>query len=187
MNQNTSNLLIRIPSAIAVRWRRFKFHLLGVRLGHRCWLQNISIPRNPWDIQLGDHVSLDQGVVLLATGDRRPQPRILIGQGSYINRHTMIDAHEHIEIGDNCFIGPFCYITDGDHQHRRDQPVQSQPMTTAPVKIGRDVWIGAGAIILKGVTLGDGAIVAAGAVVTKDVAPFAKVAGVPAKPIGERQ
>ncbi len=186
MSQSSANLLLRLPTAIAIRWRRFKFSLLGVRLGRHCWLQNISIPRNPWDIQLGDHVSLDQGVVLLATGDRKPQPRILIGQGSYINRYTMIDAHERIEIGDNTFIGPFCYITDGDHQHRRDQPVQRQPMTTVPVKIDRDVWIGAGAIILKGVTLGQGAIVGAGAVVTQDVAPFAIVAGVPAKQIGER-
>jgi acetyltransferase-like isoleucine patch superfamily enzyme len=98
----------------------------------------------------------------------------------------MIDAHERIEFLGNCMVGPYCYFTDGDHGHQLGQNVGRQPMETAPVKIGKDVWIGAHVCVLKGVTIGDGAIIGAGAVVTRDVAPNAKVVGIPARQIGER-
>jgi acetyltransferase-like isoleucine patch superfamily enzyme len=84
-------------------------------------------------------------------------------------------------------IGPFCYITDHDHGHDAGRLVSEQPLVSAPVRIGNDVWIGAGAIILKGVTIGDGAIVGAGAVVTGDVPAGTKVIGVPARQIGQRE
>jgi len=144
----------------------------------------ISVPRNPWDIRLDDFVCIDQGTVLLTTGQRTTQPRIVIGSGSYFNRYTMIDAHERIEFGHHCMVGPFCYITDGDHQSAPGKPVTQQPMTAKPVKIGNDVWIGAHVCVLKGVSIGDGAVIGAGAVVTRDVAAHARVAGVPARVIG---
>ncbi|MGD1277757.1 MAG: acyltransferase [Tepidisphaeraceae bacterium] len=180
------NRLIRYPSAVMIRLRRLRLRLLGAHVGRRCWIQKILVPRNPWDIWLNDDVSLDHGVTLLTSGPRRREPRIVIGTHTYINRYTMLDAHDRIELGEHCFIGPFCYITDADHQHARGQFVSTQPMNTAPVKIGRDVWMGAGVIVLKGVTINDGAIIGAGAVVVRDVPSNAKVAGVPAHQIGER-
>jgi len=180
------NRLIRYPASAMIRLRRIRLRMLGVHIGSHCSIHRISVPRNPWDVWIGDAVGMDEGIVLLATGPRQEQPRIMIGPNTYFNRYTMIDAHERVEFKGNSMIGPFCYFTDGDHGHEKDALVSRQPMTKSPVTIGKDVWIGAHVCVLKGVTIGDGAIIGAGAVVTRDVPAHAKVAGVPARAIGER-
>ncbi|MBC8076121.1 MAG: hypothetical protein H7Y32_08620 [Chloroflexales bacterium] len=75
-------------------------------------------------------------------------------------------------------------IHDENHiPGRGPEPIAQRGFRCAPVVIGRNVWVGAKATILQGVTIGDGAVVAAGAVVTRDVAAYTLVAGVPARPI----
>lgn len=185
LRQNIVNRILRYPSSLASRFRIVCYRLLGARVTGRCWLRRISIPRNPWDVQIHS-AALDDGVVLLSTGEPTGSPRIVIGDSCYLNRNTMIDASELIQIGANCMIGPFCYITDHDHGTIAGQTVSSQALVSSPVVIGDDVWIGAGVIILKGVTIGRGAVVGAGAVVTKSIPPGAIVVGVPAKQIGIR-
>lgn len=180
------NFLMRCPNSIASRCRIVWWRCLGARIGRRCYLSRIELPRNPWDVVLGDGVALDRSVVLLATGERATQPRIKIGSDTYINRYTMIDASECITFGRGCMIGPHCFITDHDHGISPEHPIGSQPMTSVAVTIGDDVWIGAGVKILKGVEIGDKAVIGAGSVVTKTVPAGAIVAGVPAKAIGER-
>ena len=178
------NRFIRFPGAIASRLRIVRLRLLGVRFGRRCWIRRIHVPRNPWDIVISDGVALDDHVVLLTTGLRGNAPRLIIDSGTYVNRFTMFDASESIEVGRNCLVGPFCYITDHDHGIEMGTPMVQQPLVSSPVRIGDNVWIGAGAIILKGVTIGDGAVIGAGAVVTRSVASDARVAGVPARIFG---
>lgn len=176
------SLLLRALAGLASRGRNLWYRALGVRLEGYAWLRHISVPRNWSDIELGRGVALDDGVVLLSTGAPAPG-RIRIGGNTYINRYTIVDASERIEIGERCMIGPHCYITDHDHGHAPGTPVAEQALQGKRVRIGRNVWIGAGAIVLKGVTIGDGAVIAAGAVVTRDVAAGAKVGGVPARPL----
>lgn len=180
------NRLIRYPGAIAIRVRTARLRLLGAHIGRNCWLRRIHVPRNPWDIRIDDSVGLDDEVVLLTSGQRMNAPRLVIGSGTYVNRFTMFDASERIEIGRNCLIGPYCYITDHDHGSEQPGPIVEQPLVGRPVRIGNDVWVGAGAIILKGVTIENGAIIGAGAVVLRDVHSGEKVAGVPARTIGSR-
>ena len=180
------NFILRLPSAVIMRFRVGWLRLLGVHIGPRCWIQDVMLPRNPWDISLEGGVGLDRHVVLLTTGQRSTAPRIVLHRGCYVNRFTIFDASERIEVGAGTFIGPHCYITDHDHGMRKGTPVARQELTGAPVIIGADVWIGAGVIILKGVQIGEGAIIGAGAVVTKSVPPFAKMLGVPARQVGWR-
>jgi maltose O-acetyltransferase len=156
-------------------------------MGRGCWIQAVEIPRNPWDIALGDEVALDNYVILLTTGSRQAAPRIRIGSQTYINRFTMLDASESITIGERCMIGPNCYMTDHDHGTSATAGIASQPLRSAPTRIGNDVWIGAGAIVLKGVSVGDGAVIGAGAVVTHDIPAGAVAVGVPASVVGKRQ
>jgi acetyltransferase-like isoleucine patch superfamily enzyme len=151
-----------------------------VNIAGYAWIQSVSIPRNWSDIRIESGSALDDGVVLLCSGIPKKQ-KIMIGSGTYINRNTMIDAHESVEIGRDCMIGPQCYITDGDHGYDKGALIKNQPITSEPVKIEDNVWIGAGSVILKGVTIGSGAIVGAGSVVTKSVQPDTIHAGNPAR------
>jgi acetyltransferase-like isoleucine patch superfamily enzyme len=103
-----------------------------------------------------------------------------IGDRTYLNRRTEIVARREIVIGSDCAISWDVLITDSDeHWQEHVEMVQ-------PVRIGNHVWIGARAMVLRGVTIGDGAIVGAGAVVTRDVPPRTLVAGVPARVIREQ-
>jgi maltose O-acetyltransferase len=174
------NRFIRYPEAVASRLRIARLRLLGVRIGRKCWIRRIHVPRNPWDIVIADGVALDDYVVLLTTGSRGNAPRLVIDGGSYVNRFTMFDASESIEMGQDCLVGPFCYITDHDHGVDADRSIAEQPLVGSPVRIGSRVWIGAGAII------GNGAVIGAGAVVTRHVRSGEKVAGVPARTVGSR-
>lgn len=182
MRDDLINRLIRYPSAISIRLRIARLRLIGVHVGQRCWIRRIRLPRNPWDIFINDRVALDDDVVLLTTGSRKEERRLIIGAGTYVNRFTMFDASDRIGIGDNCLIGPSCYITDHDHA-AESSGIIADRLVSSPVTIGNNVWIGAGAIVLKGVHIGDRAVVGAGAVVTRNVEPGTRVAGVPARPI----
>jgi maltose O-acetyltransferase len=113
--------------------------------------------------------------------------RLTLGTDVFINRGTLITARAPISIGDGCLIGPYCVINSGDHGIADPAvPIGVQPHNTSPIVIGKDVWIGAHSTVLRGVTIGDGAVVAAGAVVRIDVPAGAVVAGVPARIVKRR-
>lgn len=111
-----------------------------------------------------------------------------IGDYTFIGRGTEIEVSQSVTIGKHCLIAPNVFITDHNHDTRRQGiPMFEQRCLSAPVTIGHNVWIGANSVILPGVTLGDGAVVGAGSVVTKDVPPNTIVGGVPAKFLRERE
>jgi len=112
---------------------------------------------------------------------------LFIGDNVAINNDVWINAVGGVYIGNNVLIGPKVIIHSANHIY--DDPnvlIRNQGHETKRVIIKDDVWICAGAIILPGVTIGQGAVVAAGAVVTKDVKPYSVVAGVPARTIKNR-
>lgn len=108
---------------------------------------------------------------------------LTIGKNSYMNE-SLIQCANSISIGDDCAIAPDVLIQDTDFHPILGDDGKLKPISK-PIKIGNKVWICAKAIILKGVSIGDGAIVAAGAVVTKDVPPYTCVAGNPARIVKE--
>jgi acetyltransferase-like isoleucine patch superfamily enzyme len=118
------------------------------------------------------------------------------GEGSlHIGAHTSIQAGcnlnpfvSSIYIGENCMLAPRCALMPYQHGYADlNQPMWKQPMTSrGDIVIEDDVWLGVNAVVTDGVTIGRGAIVGAGAVVTRDVPPFAIVGGIPARPIGSR-
>lgn len=110
-----------------------------------------------------------------------------IGENVSIHDFCYIDAIGGVKIGDNTRIAHNCSIITG--QHRYDVPEQTvvdSGYTKAKIVIGSDVWLGTGVVVLQGVTIGGGAVVGANSVVTKDVAPYSLVGGVPAKFIKSR-
>lgn len=122
----------------------------------------------------------------------RPEAIVLIGQNTYIGNSSIVCA-EKIEIGDDVLISWACTIVDhnshslnwdsrrNDVADRHGGKKDWSAVKISPVKICNKAWIGFGTIILKGVTIGEGAVVGAGSVVTKDVPPYTVVGGNPAK------
>ncbi len=105
---------------------------------------------------------------------------VRLGDRVEINNFSIVNGTGGVDIGNDTLIGPGVRIISYQHRIERSATIRSQPVEAKPIHIGRDVWLGANSIILAGVTLGDGAVVAAGAVVRKDVPAYAIVAGVPA-------
>ncbi|MBE9179522.1 acyltransferase [Oculatella sp. LEGE 06141] len=173
----------RLIQGISSRWRNFYYRLIGVKLNGYVWMQQIDIPQNFKNVEIEGACALDRGVVLLCSGEATSTPKIHIGAHTYINRNTFIDASFSITIGQHCGIGPGCYITDHDHGYVELLPPLSQPLISQPTHIGNQVWIGANVTILKGVTIGNDAVIGAGSVVTKDIPERAIAVGVPAKVI----
>jgi acetyltransferase-like isoleucine patch superfamily enzyme len=103
---------------------------------------------------------------------------IRVGRNVFVNQGCRFNDVGGIEVADDVMLGPnVSLITSG---HPLDPAQRRTGVTSAPIRIGRNVWIGASAVILQGVTIGDDAVVAAGAVVTRDVPTLTVVAGVPA-------
>jgi maltose O-acetyltransferase len=134
-------------------------------------------------VEMGEHAGVHLGCYIWFYGPgqiRRDGFRI--GSYSRINRNCTLDARGPLRIGSNVSISPEVMILTAFH--RIEDP--EFRVETRPVVIEDHVWIGSRATILSGVTLGRGSVVAAGAVVTRDVAPLEIVGGVPARPIGTR-
>jgi acetyltransferase-like isoleucine patch superfamily enzyme len=102
-----------------------------------------------------------------------------LGDGSFINTCSEIECHLYISIGNNCYISDHVNIQDSDIHAVIEN--EEKKVTTKPIIIGNNVWIGKKSMILKGVTIGTGSIIAAGSIVTRDVASNCMVAGNPAR------
>lgn len=134
-------------------------------------------------IRLADRVTVDRDAILRASGTiRRLGVGIAVGERSAIGASNFLHGGGGIVIGKDCLLGPGVTIISETHNFESPAvPIMTQGETPMPVEVGDDCWIGANASVLGGVTIGTGAIIGAGAVVTKDVPPGAIVAGVPAK------
>lgn len=114
---------------------------------------------------------------------------IFLGKNVHVQRHVYLWAGKNskINIGDHTIIGPGSFITSDNHGVKKGELIRDQEGIEKDIHIGSDVWLGAYSIVLPGVRIGDGAVVAAGSVVTKNVDPYSVVAGVPAKKISQRE
>lgn len=128
-------------------------------------------------IEIGKETEILHGVLILTYGGN-----IKIGNNCSINPYTILYGHGNLSIGNNVLIAAHCVIIPANHNFEDiSRTINTQGLTKKGIVIEDDVWIGAGCRILDGVHIGQGAVIAAGAVVTKNVSPFAVVGGVPAK------
>ena len=152
----------------------------GVELGRGCALRanTGSCP----GIAVGEHTSLKDGVVLNANAGH-----VAIGTRSWLGPYCVVYGNAGVDIGSHVMVAAHTMITSVGHEYARlDIPMSRQPLVLGPVRIEDDVWIGAHCTLLPGVTIGRGAIVAAGSVVTRDVPAAAIVGGAPARILGRR-
>lgn len=155
------------------RWKARRCTVVGPRLRVRGRL----LVSNGGEIHLGERVRIRASHVPVELG-AAVGGRLEIGAGTFINSGVSICAQEAVTIGRNCAIGNYTLIMDSDFHVVGEHA--SLP-SASPVTLGDNVWIGARTTILKGVHIGEGSVVGAGAVVTRDVAPFTVVGGVPAR------
>lgn len=148
---------------------------------------------------------LDRGVEIRC---RRGYGRLVIGRWAFIGRGNAIRCHEgnlrigdkvvlgskntincyiDIEIGDRCILADWIYICDFDHRFEDlHMPIKDQGIVKSPVRIGANCWLGEKSTILRGVTIGDGSVIASHALVNRDVPPNSIVGGVPARVLKTR-
>lgn len=179
---------LRIREATLVPFRKSRIRIDGtldgggsLEVGFR-WPGNFFEPTT-FIIEEGGRCTV-KGNFKLACGCKvvvGPEGHLDLKGGVGINNYGNLACFERITIGRNAHIGPEVLIRDSDSHSTGEG---GRP-PTQPVTIGDHVWIGLRAIILKGVTIGDGAVVAAGSIVTKDVAPHTLVGGNPARFIRE--
>ena len=113
--------------------------------------------------------------------------RLKLGDRSYVGRNSYLGVHESIEIGPESLVGAYSYVISGNHAYAsRTVPIRDQGYTGGRIVIGRGVWLGTHVVVLPGVTIGDGAIVAAGSVVNRDVPAYQVWGGVPARFLKDR-
>jgi acetyltransferase-like isoleucine patch superfamily enzyme len=175
------DVIFRILTAVASRARALFYRARGVRIHGKCWLRAIEIPRYHGAICLENGVALDRGVVLLVSGGVTAEPKIILREGVYVNRQTIFDASQRIEIGARAMIGPFCYVTDHDHTFLAGGAPSEGPLQALPTRIEERCWLGAHVTVLKGVTIGAGSVIGAGSIVTKSIPAGVVAVGNPAR------
>jgi acetyltransferase-like isoleucine patch superfamily enzyme len=165
--------------------RKLWYRVLGMRIGSGTILPALYVTW-PHQVLIGRDCILEHQIYFKYDGIWKPGPLIILGDKVFIGTGCEFNINYGINIGNDGLIASGCRFIDHDHGFVPGEPMNSQPGKGRAIKIGNDVWIGCNVTVLKGVEIGDGAIVAAGAVVTKTILPGEIWGGVPAKKIGER-
>jgi acetyltransferase-like isoleucine patch superfamily enzyme len=146
------------------------------------FVQLIANSSRPESISIGEGTFL-RSFAMLNSGP--PDGYVRIGRNSTVGQSTIIYGNGGVDIGDNVMIAGQCFIVASSHRFdEADVPMKDQGHSAIGISIADNVWIGAGCKIIDGVSIGEGCIIAANAVVNKDVEPGTIVGGIPAKVIG---
>jgi acetyltransferase-like isoleucine patch superfamily enzyme len=142
----------------------------------------------PHQLSLGANCRLEHDIYFKFDGIWAPGPTIRIGDRVFIGFGCEFNIRRGVTIGADCLIASGCKFVDHDHgTERRDLPMNQQANgAETEIVLEPDVWLGANTVVLKGVRIGTGAIVAAGAIVTKSIDAYEIWGGVPARKLGER-
>ena len=202
-------LLGWIPSPVGIALRGVAYRLILQAVGLPAIENGVRLVQGR-NIRLGRGVYLDHGVYLHATpggiriGENTyvmhrsmlhvfnfrnlPHAKITIGRECFIGEMTVIRGQGGVQIGDKVYTGPMVQILAVNHVFDNPNiPIADQGITAKGIVIEDDVWIAAGAIILDGVHIGQGAVIGAGAVVNRDIPPYAIAVGSPARPVKDRR
>lgn len=164
----------------------FLGHLKGISLGERVRIGRDVTLRchdSASRITIGSNTVIKQFALLMTY----PGGFIELGKNCSVNPFCVLYGHGGLTIGDNVRIAAHCIIVPSEHRFDDSRsPITKQGLNKTGVKIGSDVWLGAGTIVLDGCEIGDGCVVGAGSVVTKSLAPYSVVVGSPAREIRKR-
>jgi acetyltransferase-like isoleucine patch superfamily enzyme len=172
-----------VLAVACARGRARLLRLRGAAIGAKSAIGAGVTVERPWGVSIGQRFVAESGVHFKLADDAA---QVIVGDYTFVGRGTALDVLQVVTIGSHTVIAPDCFITDHNHGLSRDRRIDQQPCVAKPIAIGNDVWLGTKAVVLAGVQIGDGAVVAAGSVVTRDVPPMTIVAGVPARVVRSR-
>lgn len=186
---------VRMPATVQLRRRLLPAIRRRVLWAYAClrwpgihFAKGCDIGRGLWAnvapgglVRFAPQCVLDRAMTIEAYGE------IVVGRRTIFGHHCTIASQESVVIGEDCLIAEMVSIRDHDHCFDRlDIPTREQGASVAPIRIGRNVWLGAKVTVCKGVTIGDNAVIGANAVVTRDVPANAVAVGIPARVIRMR-
>ncbi len=158
-----------LKNVIAVAFTMLKFVFAKIVYGKRFSYKGIQRFSPCTEVSLENKAIFSLGKKVRAhTGTRirvRKGAKVIIGNDVAFSYNCLLTAHDSIQIGDGCEIGPGVMFFDHDHDFRAEGGVKTGEYKTAPIEIGKNVWIGANVIILKGTIIGDNCVIAAGSIV----------------------
>lgn len=200
-------LVGHLPGAMGLMLRNKMYHFLLGHMGKGVVLGKSITIRHPNKVRIGDYVVIDDYAVLDAKGNNNAgifignnviigrntvlsckNGDIYIGDNANIAMNSFIQSAKKVEIGNNVLLSAYCYIIGGgDHKtDRTDIPIIAQEQTVQGITVEDNCWIGAGAKVLDGVSIGRDSIVGAGAVVTKKMPAYVVAGGIPASVLRTR-
>lgn len=166
-------------------YRKLYFSIMGMKIGKGTIMSRLFVLW-PHQVSIGVNCSLEHDIHFKYDGIWSKGPSIRVGDNVFLGAACEFNIRASIDIGNDSLIGSGCKFIDHDHGILPGELIRTQAGPEAAIKIGADVWLGCNVIILKGVEIGNGAIVAAGAVVTKSIPLMEIWGGIPAKKIGTR-
>lgn len=167
-----------------LRTKRYKW--LGMKVGKGTLLPFIGVSW-PHQVSIGNYCNLENGISFRFDGIYKDGPNIIIGNNVFLGTNIEFNIRKKISVGDDCLIGSDCKFIDHDHGFKLNELIRNQGGTEQAIYIGKDVWLGSNAIVLKGITIGDGAIIGANSLVNKSIPANEIWAGNPIKFIRKRQ
>jgi len=167
-------------------FRKIWLQFLGMKVGTGTTVPQLFVTW-PHQVSLGNNCLLEEQISFKFDGIRKPGPSIFIGDNVFIGSGCEFNIRLRIDVGKDSLIASGCRFVDHDHGIEPGVLMRQQHGPEKAIKIGNDVWLGCNVVVLKGVEIGDGAVVAAGAVVTKSIAPGEIWGGIPAKKISDRK
>jgi len=180
-------VLLDVPLALRGAFWRAAVRLMGGRLGRRARVYGgarIVMASRKARIEIGEGFRILRNAVV---NTLPPEGTVRLGRYVHLGETSMVTAAQSVEIGDDVVIGPQTIVVDAHHcTANPDEPIRVQGIRAKPIRIDQGAWLAAHVTVLGGVTIGCGAVVGAGSVVTHDIPPFAIAAGVPARVIGQR-
>ncbi|MFN3193064.1 MAG: acyltransferase [Aureliella sp.] len=187
-----SEAIQRLSRKWVLRWqlpslcRKLIFGLRGGKVGERTHLPRY-LATWPHQVVIGSRCTLQEDIFYNFDHFWVPGPKILIGDDSFIGRGCEFNIRRKLTVGHHAMIASGCKFIDHDHEFKTGESALGDGHIESPITLEPYVWLGANTIVLKGVTIGEGAIVGAGGVVTKSVRRREIWGGVPARKIGERE
>ena len=147
------------------------------------------IGRSDWFncVRIHSGAGLERDITIWISPDTGAEPELILGEKVFIGRNTYLGVYKPVRIGNCVLIGAYSYLISANHNfERRDIPIREQGFSGAPIVIEDDAWLGTHVVVLPGVTIGRGAVIGAGSVVTCDVPAWQIWGGVPARFIRAR-